>query len=304
MEVWGQILSPRVEDRGDADGAAEVTRVASEGEQGVRGGAEEERVDHARIPLRQRIERVRESEDDVKIREGQQVGATGREPPFLGERLALRTMAIATGVVGDPHRAAVITRLPLVAVEVEVLHAKSDTLLEPEARAVQQRHDEPHHAVDMFDKPADFFSTEHDRQLVGHSCSGHMLDRPDIEAEYLTVQKHQRAQRLVLGGCADPSGDGEPREKCHNLGRAHRRRVLLLMKDDVPPNPGDVRLLGSATVVPQTHSGSHAIEELRRRSTFWRANASQRRAISHKRVATPANTVPRVMTTRAAQKPF
>jgi hypothetical protein len=98
----------------------------------------------------------------------------------------------------------------LVAIEVEVLDAEPDTLLKPEARAVQQRHDEPHHAVNMGDEPADFFSTEHDRQLVGHPCSRHMLDRPDIEAEHLTVQKHQRAQRLILRRRADSSVDGEP----------------------------------------------------------------------------------------------
>ena len=97
-------LAPRVEDRGDPDRAAEVPRIAPEGEQRVGGRAEEQRVDHARIALRERVEVVRQGEDDVEVRDRQQVGLARREPPFLGERLALGTVAIATGVVGDAAR--------------------------------------------------------------------------------------------------------------------------------------------------------------------------------------------------------
>ena len=61
------------------------------------------------------------------------------------------------------------------------------------------------------------------------------------------------------------------------------------MKEDVPANPVDVRLLGPATVVPHTHRRSHAIEELRRRPTFWNVHGG------HRWEAT-ANTVPLVMT--------
>ena len=113
MEVLREILPPRVEDRGDADRAAEVPRVTSEGEQRVGGRAKEERVDDARIALRQRVEVVRQREDDVEVRNRQQVGAARREPPFLGEGLTLGAMAIATGVVGDAHGAAPVTRLPM-----------------------------------------------------------------------------------------------------------------------------------------------------------------------------------------------
>src|SRR6267143_6211281 len=104
MHVLRKILSPRVQDRGDADGAAEMSWVSTEGEQRVSGRAKEQCVDHARIALRERVEVVRQGEDDVEVRNGQQVGAPRREPPLGGERLTLRTMPIATGVVGDAHR--------------------------------------------------------------------------------------------------------------------------------------------------------------------------------------------------------
>ena len=54
---------------------------------------------------------MREREDDVEVRNRQQVGASRGEPPFFGERLALGTMAIATRVVRQAHGAAPVTRL-------------------------------------------------------------------------------------------------------------------------------------------------------------------------------------------------
>ncbi len=152
-------------------------------------------------------------------------------------------------------------------------------------------------AVNKLHELADFFSTEHDRQLVRHPCSRHMLDRSDVEAEYLFVQKQHRAQRLILRRRADLFVDGEPREKRDKLGCAHCRRVLFLMKEDVSPNPVDVRLLGPAAVVPQAHSGSHAVEELRRRPAFRKVRARHREeVISHTPAASSAaNTVPLVM---------
>ena len=58
-----------------ADRAAEVPRVASEGEQRVGGRAEEQRVEDPRIALGERVEVVRQREDDVEVRNRQQVGA-------------------------------------------------------------------------------------------------------------------------------------------------------------------------------------------------------------------------------------
>jgi len=113
MEVLREGLAPGVENRGDPDRAAQVPRVAPEGEQRVGCGTEEQRVEHARIALREGVEGVGYGEDHVKVRDRQEVGLARDEPPFLGERLALWTMAIAAGVVRDAHGAAVVPRLPV-----------------------------------------------------------------------------------------------------------------------------------------------------------------------------------------------
>src|SRR5216684_2188725 len=113
MQVLRERLTPGVEDRGDPDGATEVPRVSAEGEQRVGRRAKEERIDHPRIALGERVEGVRQSEHDVAVRNREQIGATRRQPSFLGERLAFWAMAIATGVIADPRGAAVVTRLPM-----------------------------------------------------------------------------------------------------------------------------------------------------------------------------------------------
>ena len=102
-----------MEDRGDPNRAAEVTRVAPEGEQRLGGGMEQERVDDPRIALCEGVEGVRQREHDMEVRNRQQVGAAGRQPSFFGEGLTLRAMAIATRVVRDTHGAASVTRLPM-----------------------------------------------------------------------------------------------------------------------------------------------------------------------------------------------
>lgn len=113
MQVLRERLAPGVEDRRDPDDATEVPRVSAEGEQRVGRRAKQERIDHPRIALGEWVEVVRQCEDDVEVRNGEEIGATRSQPSFLGQRLAFRAMAIATGVIGDPRGAAVVTRLPM-----------------------------------------------------------------------------------------------------------------------------------------------------------------------------------------------
>ena len=113
VEMLRQRLSPRVEDRGDPDRAAEMTGIASKGQQRVGRGAEEEAVHHARISLREGIEIVGQGEDHVKVWDGQAARRAGREPALFRERLTLGTVAIPTGVVSEARGAALVTRLPM-----------------------------------------------------------------------------------------------------------------------------------------------------------------------------------------------
>ena len=75
-------------------------------EQRLGGGAKQDAVDDARVLQRQGSELLRQREHDMKVDDGQQVEQPLVEP--LGPRggLALRTMPIATGVIGHLAMAA------------------------------------------------------------------------------------------------------------------------------------------------------------------------------------------------------
>ena len=51
----------------------------------------------------------------MEIADGEQVGRAGGEPVFRRRALALGTMAIAAGVVGDPAVAAILAALEVAA---------------------------------------------------------------------------------------------------------------------------------------------------------------------------------------------
>ena len=52
-----------------------------------------------------------QGEDDVEVRDRQELCATFFEPALLGHGLTLRTVAIPTGVVDSPSNAAVVAAL-------------------------------------------------------------------------------------------------------------------------------------------------------------------------------------------------
>jgi hypothetical protein len=115
VQMLRQILPPRVQDGGDADRAAEMPRVSPKGEERVGGRSKQQRIDHARIPLSQRVEGVRQGEDDMKVRDREQLGLAGREPGLARGGLTLRAVPIPAAVVRDPDRPAAVTRLLMTA---------------------------------------------------------------------------------------------------------------------------------------------------------------------------------------------
>ena len=104
-------LAPGVEDGRDAEVPAEVLRIPREGLERLARGAKQQVVDDAGLGQGEPAELVRQREDDVEVGDGKQIGASGFEPILLGEALALRAVAVATGVVDGAPVAAAVTRL-------------------------------------------------------------------------------------------------------------------------------------------------------------------------------------------------
>jgi len=99
VDVKAESLIPGVEHRHDSRVGAEMFRVVGEVEQRRRGRAKKRLVDEARALSGKAVEGVREREHDMGVVHGKQFGAPGCEPALLGENLALRTMAVATGPI-------------------------------------------------------------------------------------------------------------------------------------------------------------------------------------------------------------
>ena len=106
VDVVDQRLSPGVEDGRNAEFGAEVLGIAGELLEGLHDGLKQQGVEAARIGVDQRIECVRQGEDDMKVRDRQQHGMLGVPPLGLVKGLALRAVAVAARVVDRTRRAA------------------------------------------------------------------------------------------------------------------------------------------------------------------------------------------------------
>ena len=102
MSVMGMVhqgLAPGVQHGDAADSSAEMLRVGGDGPEASCGGSEQGAVDFALVVQRQRRQLCRQGEDDVEIGDRQQILAAVFQPLGALLRLALRTVAIAAGVV-------------------------------------------------------------------------------------------------------------------------------------------------------------------------------------------------------------
>ncbi len=88
-----EILSPGVQHHGDTDFATEPARIAAELEQGLRGGFEQQVVDESGVALGERIEVMRECENEVPVVDVEESAALLLDPAGLFESLALGAMA-------------------------------------------------------------------------------------------------------------------------------------------------------------------------------------------------------------------
>ena len=92
-----------------------MTRIGGDGEHGLRRRPEQQVV-HDRLVVRGDVgDFGGNGEDDVEIADRQQVGLALGEPGARGRALALRTMPVATRVIGDPKVAAVVAAIDMAA---------------------------------------------------------------------------------------------------------------------------------------------------------------------------------------------
>src|SRR6185295_8078512 len=109
MEVIAQGLVPGVQHTDEPEPAVEVS--AAKLEQGLRDSFEQDIAEHLLVHQYEWVEFVRESEYEMEVAYGEQVGFAVFEPLGLGQRATLGTVAVAAGVVSRLPIAAGVTLL-------------------------------------------------------------------------------------------------------------------------------------------------------------------------------------------------
>jgi hypothetical protein len=108
VRVMGERLPPGMQHQRGGDIAPEPARVLAKLDQRFRSRGKQQPVDPSRVALGQRIDLVREREHQMEIGHGQELSAPALQPTLLGERLALRAVAVAARVVVKLLRAAMV----------------------------------------------------------------------------------------------------------------------------------------------------------------------------------------------------
>ena len=96
MRVQEQVLSPSMEHAEESDVGSQVLGIASQFEHGRGAGAVEQIVEQPLVLENESGQLVRQGEDDVEVRHGQQFSRTRGEPLGACVPLALGTVPIAT----------------------------------------------------------------------------------------------------------------------------------------------------------------------------------------------------------------
>jgi len=115
VRMADQRLAPRVEDGEHAALRAEMAGGRRDLSACGRAQLQEPRVQTGTVPIRQEQERMRQREDDVHIRHVEEIALACGEPAVACQRLALRTVAVPTGVIGDGLMAAGVTPIEMTA---------------------------------------------------------------------------------------------------------------------------------------------------------------------------------------------
>jgi hypothetical protein len=115
VRMGSECLSPGVQDREEADSGAEMPGVGCDFEQGGGAGFKEQREQEPLVLPHQRHECMRHAEDQVVVADRQQLLLPLREPLIASASLALGTVPVATGVIGDSLMSAARTLIAMTA---------------------------------------------------------------------------------------------------------------------------------------------------------------------------------------------
>ncbi len=115
MRMVLEILAPSVKHGDDADFGTEVPAICGNCGQRVSGGLEEETIDFRLVLIAHRPNHGRQGENEMKIRNRQNLGFARRKPCRRGPPLAFRAVPIAARIIGDADVCTVLATLDMTA---------------------------------------------------------------------------------------------------------------------------------------------------------------------------------------------
>ncbi len=149
-----------------------------------------------------------------------------------------------------------------------VLDPEFRALKQSQAPAVHQRRHQPHRAAQPRQERPDLVARQHHRKANVPLGARNLAHPRRPAAGHHDVQELNGIERLVLRRTAHAS-----RRKTHqegdNISRAQFSGMALSVENDQTTNPGNVGLFGPPAVVLETDHLPNAVEELRRRTTWW-----------------------------------
>ena len=149
----------------------------------------------------------------------------------------------------------------LAAFEVQILDPQAKGFEQPQAATVQQHGDEPLVAAQVCQDPRYFIDGQDNREPFGAAGANDAFEAVERLFQHTGIDKQDRRQRLVLGGCRDMFLDGRAGQEPVDVVLSEFARVPTVVECDVSANAVDVGLFGAAAVVVNPQDFNHAVIE-------------------------------------------
>jgi hypothetical protein len=110
-----KVLTPGVQNGGDANVGSEVFAIGSNDGEGLGGSLQQQAINYRLVLIGDPAQRSRHPENHVEIRHRQELGFARREPCSCRLPLAFGAVPVTTAVVGDPRMLTFLTTLDMTA---------------------------------------------------------------------------------------------------------------------------------------------------------------------------------------------
>ena len=181
----------------------------------------------------------------------------------------------------------------LAPVKQQVLHPQPQGLHQAKAGSVQQVRNQPVRTVQLGQDRPDLRPAEDHRQAPGGGRPGDIVKPRQLDAQDIPVKKQQSLQGLVLGGRADLAIHRQMGQELLHARRPEVPRMSPMVKRHVPPDPLQVRLLGTVCQMPDPHPAPRHLQQpgtLRRHAPYPSTVPAHRSPGRHEWKQGPART--------------